>query len=212
MAKNNKNKSYQKQIQNTQEGVTDIVENTEDVVNTEEEVNVEETTVEPTVEEPVVEEVKENTEPEVPVENPTTEEEVENKEEEKEDDIFVVHPATTNEGIPSGDADDSNTAVVNEETQSTVEEEVPTANVEDKKEEDEDAALVSISPNGDDTYIKILTDIRKKDLICSRLEKAGIDYEITANNDIIVGPCATTEDAIAMKKRIVGCGLRCTFR
>lgn len=209
MAKNNKNKSYQKQIQNTQEGVTDVVENTEDVVNTEEEVKVEEATVEPIVEEPVVEEVKENTEPEVPVENPTTENEVENKEEEKEDDIFEVHPATTNEGIPSGDADDSNTAVVNEETQFTVEEEVPTANVEDKEE---DAALVSISPNGDDIYVKILTDIRKKDLICSRLEKAGVKYEISANDDIIVGPCATMEDAIAMKKRIVGCGLRCTFR
>ena len=111
-------------------------------------------------------------------------------------------------GIASESDDNSNTAVENEEAHVDVEEEVTTA--PEEKEEPE-VALAHIQPNGDDYFVKILNDSKKDELIKSRLEKAGIQFTVVADT-IIAGPCKSYDDAIALKKKIAGSGLRCTIR
>ena len=130
-------------------------------------------------------------------------------------------------GMASESDDNSNIAVENEETHEVKEEEVSTANVENKKGcsiekpgemgfdsslEEPEVALAQIQPVEGEIYVKILTDSKKEELIKSRLFNAGIAYAQTTDGIIVAGPCKTYDEAVALKKKIAGCGLRCTIR
>lgn len=223
-----KKNNYYKSVQSSNE-TTDSVEpvtteNGNVTTNTEESTIEEEVIVDPVVsevsdtnddipeikgEDSIPEDTEEKIEDEV---GTTTTEEGEHSEEsleeKKEDEIIIVHPSTSEEGMASGSDDNSYMAVENKETQSTPEEEVSTAKIEEEPE----IVCTNIQPVENKHYIKILNSLDKLDTICKRLVKAGIENINPENGAILIGPFETTEETIKMRKKIIGCGLRCTIR